>query len=126
MIRREKHTILADAIAEIPNGATVALGGSLIRRHPTALIHELIRQKKRDLVLLGWNNGIDFDILVGAGCAREVHTAYVGLSVVGLARNFRRWAACSGTWWRPCRVVMAWPPGCSGPSRRRRPECRRC
>jgi glutaconate CoA-transferase subunit A len=55
-----------------------------------AAVGEIVRQRKRDLHLLGWNNGIDFDLLVGAGCARIVETSFVGISGFGLARNFRR------------------------------------
>ncbi len=86
----DKVTTVSAAIASIPDGSTVAIGGSILRRHPMALVHEIIRQKKRDLVLLGWNNALDFDLLVAAGCARRVETSYVGLYVHGHAPNFRR------------------------------------
>ena len=85
-----KVVSLADAIALVPDGATVALGGHTLRRHPMAAVAELVRQQKRDLHLVGWNSGIDFDLLVGAGCARIVETSYVGISGFGLARNYRR------------------------------------
>src|SRR5579875_3912990 len=81
---------LREAVASIPDGSVVALGGSILRRHPMALVHELVRQGKRDLVLLGWNNALDVDLLVAAGCVRRVETSYVGLYVHGLAPNFRR------------------------------------
>jgi glutaconate CoA-transferase subunit A len=83
-------TGLKEAIAVIPDGASVAIGGHTLRRHPMALVRELIRQKKRDLHLLGWNNGMDMDMLVGAGVARVVETSYVGMGPLGLARNLRR------------------------------------
>ncbi len=85
-----KATTLAEAIRLVPDGATVALGGSLFRRHPMAAVFELVRQGRRDLALLGWNNTIDMDVLIGAGLVREVHTSYVGMGGFGLARNFRR------------------------------------
>lgn len=81
---------LEEAIAVIPDGASVAIGGHTLRRHPMALVRELIRQGKKDLHLLGWNNGIDMDMLVGAGVARVVETSYVGMGPLGLARNMRR------------------------------------
>jgi glutaconate CoA-transferase subunit A len=56
-----------------------------------ALAREIIRQRKRGLHLLGWNNGIDMDMLVGAGCVRAVETSYVGMGPLGLARNMRRY-----------------------------------
>jgi glutaconate CoA-transferase, subunit A len=81
---------IEEAISVIPNGASVAIGGHTLRRHPMALVRELIRQKKRDLHLLGWNNGIDMDMLIGAGVARTVETSYIGMGPLGLAKNLRR------------------------------------
>ncbi len=79
-----------EAISVIPDGATVAIGGHTLRRHPMALVREIIRQRKRNLHLLGWNNGIDMDMLIGAGVARVVETSYIGMGPLGLARNLRR------------------------------------
>ena len=81
---------LREAVGLVKDGDTVALGGHTLRRHPMAAIHELIRQGRRGLRLQGWNNGIDMDMLVGAGCAASVETSYVGMSGFGLALNFRR------------------------------------
>jgi glutaconate CoA-transferase subunit A len=87
---RSKVATLAEAIALVGDGDSVALGGHTLRRHPMAAAAEMIRQRKRALHLLGWNSGIDIDVLVGAGCARIVETSYVGISGYGLARNYRR------------------------------------
>ena len=91
-----KVVSLADAISLVGDGDTVALGGHTLRRHPMAAVAEIVRQGKRDLHVLGWNSGIDVDLLVAAGCARIVETSYVGISGFGLARNYRR-AAEAGT-----------------------------
>lgn len=85
-----KVVSLSEAVAPITDGSTVALGGHTLRRHPMALVGELVRQSKRNLHLVGWNNGIDMDLLTGAGCAAVVETSYVGMGNLGLARNFRR------------------------------------
>jgi glutaconate CoA-transferase subunit A len=90
-----KIASLAEAVALVRNGDTVALGGHTLRRHPMAAAAEIIRQRKRDLHVLGWNSGIEFDLLVGAGCVKVVETSYVGISGFGLAKNYRR-AAESG------------------------------
>ena len=90
-----KIASLAEGIALVRNGDTVALGGHTLRRHPMAAAGEIIRQRKRDLHILGWNSGIEFDLLVGAGCVKIVETSYVGISGFGLAKNYRR-AAESG------------------------------
>lgn len=81
---------IKEAVSKIHSKSTIAIAGSLIRRHPMALIHEIIREGKKNLTIYGWNNGIDFDMLIGAGCVKEAHSSYVGLSNVGLAKNFRR------------------------------------
>ena len=66
--RRSKLVSIHDAIAQIPDGAKVAIGGSLIRRAPMALVREIVRQKKKDLTLYSWSAGMDFDMLIGGGC----------------------------------------------------------
>ena len=87
---REKVMGLREAVALIRDGDSVAIGGHTLRRHPMALIHEIVRQGRRGLKLQGWNNGIDMDLLIGAGCAASVETSYIGISAYGLALNFRR------------------------------------
>lgn len=88
--RTVKLKSVRDAVAQIAPGSEIAIGGSYNRRHPMALVHELIRQQKGGLVLKGWNNGIDYDLLIAAGLVREAHSSYVGMANLGLAKNFRR------------------------------------
>src|SRR5262249_15475051 len=52
--------------------------------------HEIIRQKKRDLRLIGPISDILFDQLVGAGCVKDIVAAWVGNVMMGSAYNFRR------------------------------------
>ena len=51
---------------------------------------EIVRQGKRDLHVLGWNSGIEFDLLVGAGCvkSRREPRNTAGISGFGLAKNY--------------------------------------
>lgn len=90
MERKEKTASLADAIRPIEDGAHVAIGGSALHSHPMALVRELIRQEKRDLVIIGEIQGIEADLLCGAGVVRRIESAGVGLERFGQARNFRR------------------------------------
>lgn len=90
MTQPSKVRSLADAVSLIADGHVVAIGGHTARRHPMALVREIIRQGRRNLHVAGWNNGIDMDMLVGAGCVSTVETSYVGIGSLGLARNFRR------------------------------------
>ena len=85
-----KVVSLEQAVSQIIDGSSVAIGGHTFRRHPMALVYEIIRQKKQGLKLLGWNNANDMDILIGAGCVESIETSYVGMSMYGLANHFRR------------------------------------
>src|SRR3954447_12178839 len=82
---------MQQAIAElVPDGASVALGLQLEQMIPFAAGHEMIRQKKRDLTLIGPISDILFDQMIGSGCVREVIAAWVGNVMMGSAYNFRR------------------------------------
>lgn len=79
-----------DAIAEfVPDGASVALGLQLEQMIPFAAGHEIIRQRKRGLTLIGPISDILFDQLIGAGCVEKVIAAWVGSVMMGSAYNFR-------------------------------------
>jgi glutaconate CoA-transferase subunit A len=67
---------LAEAVALVPDGATVSFGGFTTQRHPMAFVYELIRRKRRNLYLFGHSPGGDWDILIGAGCVKRVELAY--------------------------------------------------
>ena len=87
---------MRDAIAQhVPDGCSVALGLALEALIPFAAGHEIIRQNKRDLTLIGPISDILFDQLIGAGCVRTVIAAWVGNVSAGLGYNYRR-AAESG------------------------------
>ncbi|HSA91917.1 MAG TPA: CoA-transferase [Terriglobales bacterium] len=80
-----------DAIAEhVPDGCSVALGLQLEQMIPFAAGHEIIRQKKRGLTLIGPISDVLFDQLIGAGCVERVIAAWVGNVMMGSAYNFRR------------------------------------
>src|SRR5215813_9857841 len=82
---------MSDAIAElVPDGASVALGLQMEQMIPFAAGHEIIRQKKRNLTLIGPISDILFDQLIGAGCVEKVIAAWVGNVMMGSAYNFRR------------------------------------
>jgi len=57
---------------------------------PFASGHEIIRQKKKDLTLVGPISDILFDRLLGAGCVRKIRAAWVGNVITGSCYNFRR------------------------------------
>lgn len=92
-----KVTTPEEAVADIPDGATIALGGVHSHNSPMALVNALIRREVKDLELIPTpSGGPPVDMLVAAGCVRKLHVSYVGLEFLGLAPNFRR-AAQEGT-----------------------------
>jgi glutaconate CoA-transferase subunit A len=81
---------MSDAIAEfVPAGASVAMGLQMEQMIPFAAGHEMIRQKKHGLTLIGPISDILFDQLIGAGCVQQVIAAWVGNVMMGSAYNFR-------------------------------------
>jgi glutaconate CoA-transferase, subunit A len=86
-----KLSTLEKAITEfVPDGASVALGLQMEQMIPFAAGHEIIRQKKRGLTLIGPISDILFDQMIGAGCVDQVIAAWVGNVMMGSAYNFRR------------------------------------
>jgi glutaconate CoA-transferase, subunit A len=82
---------MSDAIAEfVPDGAALALGLQMEQMIPFAAGHEIIRQKKRGLTLIGPISDILFDQMIAAGCVEQVIAAWVGNVMMGSAYNFRR------------------------------------
>src|SRR5260221_4392745 len=74
----------------VPDGASVALGTALEALIPFAASHEMIRQQRRDLELIGPISDMLFDQLIGAGCVRRITAAWVGNVSAGLGHNYRR------------------------------------
>lgn len=86
-----KVTTPEEAVADIPDGATIALGGVHSHNSPMALVNALIRRGVKDLELIPTPSaGAPVDMLIAAGCVRKLHVSYVGLEFLGLAPNFRR------------------------------------
>jgi glutaconate CoA-transferase subunit A len=85
-----KLCLMKEAIARIPDGASVCLGASLEACIPFAAGHELIRQGKRDLTVIGPISDVLFDQMIGAGCVRRVVAAWAGNVSAGLGHNYRR------------------------------------
>jgi glutaconate CoA-transferase, subunit A len=82
---------MPDAIAElVPDGASVGLGLQMEQMIPFAAGHEIVRQKKRGLTLIGPISDILFDQMISAGCVEQVIAAWVGNVMMGSAYNFRR------------------------------------
>src|SRR5262245_10335398 len=80
-----------DAIARfVRDGDSVAIGCALEPLIPFAAGHEIIRQRRRDLTLIGPISDILFDQLIGAGCVARVVAAWAGNVSAGLGHAYRR------------------------------------
>jgi glutaconate CoA-transferase subunit A len=68
---------LAEAIKKFVNdGITIYFGG-FGQHTPFAAVHEIIRQRKKNLTITRAAGGIIFDQLIGAGCVKKIITSHV-------------------------------------------------
>lgn len=137
-VRKNKDTSLVEKVMEpkeavkkfITDGSYIALGGFGQVRVPMALIYEIIRQGKKNLVASGKTSTHDLDVLIAAGCVSKVEASYLsaGHELRGLSPATRRavesgrvkvaaewsnaalqWrfkAAASGLPWMPSFILM--------------------
>ncbi len=76
----------------IPDGCYLAIGGFGANRIPNAIVHEIVRQRKKNLGFLGHTSTHDFQVLAAGKVFNRVDSAYiVGLEARGLSRNARRY-----------------------------------
>ncbi|MCR2793027.1 CoA transferase subunit A [Microbacterium sp. zg.Y625] len=71
----------ADAVADIPDGASLAVGGFGLSGNPIALIDALLAQGTTGLSVVSNNCGVDdwgLGVLLGAGRIRKMTSSYVG------------------------------------------------
>jgi glutaconate CoA-transferase subunit A len=88
---RDKRTSLDAAVAAIPDGAVLALGGNTLHRAPCAAVHEIVRQGTRGLVVVKTAGAYDVDLLCAAGSAAAVAAGFVGYETpFGMAPAYRR------------------------------------
>ena len=86
-----KIVTLQEMVERIPDGASIALGGSFLHRGPFAFVRELIRQGKRGLEIVKQSPGYDIDILCRAGCVAKARAGIVAMEGnFGMAPWYRR------------------------------------
>ena len=74
---------LDEAVALIPDGATLMIGGFMAVGTPEHLLDELVRQGKRDLTVIANDNafpGKGIGKLVSAGLVRKTIASHIGLN----------------------------------------------
>ncbi|MDT0156979.1 CoA transferase subunit A [Microbacterium sp. ARD32] len=71
----------AEAVADIPDGASLAVGGFGLSGNPMTLIEALLAQGTKDLSVVSNNCGVDdwgLGVLLGAQRIRKMTSSYVG------------------------------------------------
>ena len=78
-----RTTTLEEAVAGIPDGASLMIGGFMGVGTPEGLVDELLRQGKRDLTVIANDTampGVGVGKLVTAGVVRKVIASHIGLN----------------------------------------------
>jgi glutaconate CoA-transferase subunit A len=84
-----KVVSLQEAIQEIRDGDVILSGGIVEDRRPVAAAMEMVRQRKKNLVLIGTCSLSD-DILVGGGCVAAYRGCYTSNGAFGISPNIKR------------------------------------
>lgn len=82
---------LSEAVSKyVSDGDSLAIGGFTTNRKPFAILHEMIRQGKKDFILLGSAHGGDADMLIGRGLVKAYINCYTANSgYTNVSRRFR-------------------------------------
>ena len=89
----DKRMTAKEAVEKyVHDGDYLAIGGFGANRIPNAIVHEIVRQRKKDLGFLGHTSTHDFQVLAAGKCFNRCDSAYiVGLEARGLSPNARRY-----------------------------------
>jgi glutaconate CoA-transferase subunit A len=89
----DKRMDVGDAVRRFVNdGDYLCIGGFGGVRIPTAALHEILRQKKKNLGFAGHSSTYDFEVLSAGECFDRCDIAYViGLEARGISPNARRY-----------------------------------
>ncbi len=87
---RKVLTSLEEAAGMVKDGDLVTTGGATFSRPPMEFTRELVRQGRKKLTLIDREPAMDFDLLIGAGCAAKVRAGMIAFEIYGMAPNFRR------------------------------------
>lgn len=86
--RRDVVATAAEVVSRVRDGDTVAIGGFVTANHPMPLVRELIRQRKRDLTIVGAATaGLEVDLLIGAGVVATLIAPYCGAELYAPVGN---------------------------------------
>lgn len=87
---REKVMSLQEAASLVKDGASVGVGGSTMSRTPMAMIWQLIRDGRKDLVCSRSIVSTDGDLLFGSGASSHIVTSWFAQGILwGLSKVMR-------------------------------------
>jgi acyl CoA:acetate/3-ketoacid CoA transferase alpha subunit len=87
----KKIMTAAEAVNRSRQGRRLSgYGKTTIGRCAMALIHEMVRQRKKNLTLVGCNLSVNMDILVGAGLVKRTECGTGNLERFGTTHAWRR------------------------------------
>ncbi len=73
----DKRTTMEKAVSRyVQDGSYVKLGGFGQVRTSMSAIYEIVRQRKKDLILAGHTTSHDVDVLLSGGCIAKIEVAY--------------------------------------------------
>jgi glutaconate CoA-transferase subunit A len=87
---RDLTLSLAELVATIGDGASLAFGGGGIQRKPIAAARAIAASERGGFELMAMLGGPEVDLLLGLGKVAKLSFAFVGFDAYGLAPNFRR------------------------------------
>src|ERR1700712_520288 len=81
----DRTSTLEAAVALIPDGALLGVGGALLKRKPVRFLAALVAARRRDLRVVTFLASLDAELLAAYGCLAELHCGYVGFEQLGFA-----------------------------------------
>lgn len=86
-----KIRTLKEATNLINDGMTLAIGGNVLHRSPSAFVRELVRNKKKSLKIIKTAGAHDVDLLVLGKCVTSVDAGFISYETeFGLAPFYRK------------------------------------
>jgi len=84
-----KVMTLSEAVHTLVHDGDCVYAAGFTHLIPFAAAHEMVRQRKRDLVLARATPDLIYDMMIAAGCARKVIFSWGGNPGVGMLRTLR-------------------------------------
>lgn len=104
--KKDKRMSLPEAISEyVHDGDIMCESGFGYVRSPLQAYHEIIRQRKKDLVGMGAPM-TNFSYLMTLGCVNGIHMSYMGVEMRGNDKNYGRLIKAN-----PDRILSQWSHG---------------